>query len=162
MTIKLDDHFFQQLLSTARQSPRKRSHFNLHQQMDEPVQRLCIGLIKGTYVRPHHHPQDTKWELMLCLKGRVCLITFHPDGHVLERLQLAPGESITGIELSPNSWHSVFPLSDEAVILEVKQGPYTPANESDFASWSPKEGDAEVRSFLAWLEQAQPGDRYQC
>jgi len=44
MNIKLDDNFFQQLVLDASKSPRKRSHYNLHKEMNEPVQRLCIVL----------------------------------------------------------------------------------------------------------------------
>lgn len=157
---KLDNKFFQRLSSEAANSPRKRSHYNLHNDLAEPVQRLCIALKKGTYVRPHYHPQKNKWELMLCLKGSVCLIIFNKEGEVLERLLLNPGEPLAGIEIDPNTWHTVFPLTDEAIIIEIKEGPYIPTKESDFAKWSPKEGDVEVNKFLEWMEKAKPGETY--
>jgi len=80
MNLKLDYKFFDELISQAHQSPRKRSHYNLHKDLDEPVQRLCIALLEGTYVRPHHHPQNNKWELILALRGQFCLIIFNKDG----------------------------------------------------------------------------------
>lgn len=158
MTIKLDEMFFRDLLLKAGDSSRKRSHFNIHTDLNEPVQRLCIGLKKGTYVRPHHHPASNKWELMMVLKGAVALIIFDRQGEVLERCSLGEGESLGGVELRPNTWHTVFPLTDEAVILEVKEGPYTPAEKNDFAHWSPKEGQPEVEAYLRWLEQVKPGE----
>jgi len=157
---KLDDAFFQQLISAAHESPRKRSHHNLHKELDEPVQRLCIALTKGTYVRPHHHPQSNKWELMLVLKGQVNLTTFSPEGIILEKSLVGEGESLSGIELQQNTWHTVFPVTDEAIMLEVKEGPYTPTQESDFAPWSPVEGEPQAADFLHWLETAEIGESF--
>jgi len=158
--MKLDDNLFSELLVQAQENPRKRSHLNLHKELDEPVQRLCIGLVKGTYVRPHHHPKSNKWELMLALKGAVALVIFDEQGKVDDRIVLEAGESVCGMEMRPNTWHTVFPLSDETVIFEVKEGPYTPANPSDFASWAPEEGSDNVPAFLSWLESAKVGQTY--
>ena len=160
MNLKLDNTLFDTLISQAQQSPRKRSHYNLHNDLDEPVQRLCIALLKGTYVCPHHHPQGNKWELMLALKGEVSLIIFDEKGTVLEKHTLCPGESLSGMELQPNTWHTVIPLTDSAIILEVKQGPYTPAQETDFAPWAPSEGNKQSKQLLHWLESAGIGDKF--
>lgn len=160
MNLKLNNDFFEQLLLQANDSPRKRSHYNLHKELNEPVQRLCIALKKGTYVRPHHHPTSNKWELILCLRGKVSLIIFNKEGNILEKLSLSQGETLNGIELEPNTWHTVFPLSEDAVILEVKEGPYTPTQETDFAPWAPVEDSEHVTHFLNWLDVAKPGEKY--
>jgi len=160
MSLKLNTSFFKKLISQAKESPRKRSHYNLHQDLNEPVQRLCIALVKGTYVCPHHHPQNNKWELMLALRGQVSLIIFDKDAVIIEKHTLCPGESLCGIELEPNTWHTVIPLTDDAIILEIKEGPYTPTQESDFASWAPKEGDEQAMLLLNWLETAGIGDKF--
>lgn len=160
MNLKLDNEFCMQLILQARESPRKRSHYNLHKELDEPVQRLCIALIKGTYVRPHHHPKSNKWELMLALRGTVILVIFNEEGTILEKHLLSQGEALNGIELQPNTWHTVFPLTNDAIILEVKEGPYTPTQESDFASWAPVEGEEQAMPFLSWLETAVAGERF--
>lgn len=160
MAIKLGKKLFGELLEQASESPRRRSHYNIHQELDEPVQRLCIGLVKGTYVRPHHHPVRNKWEMMLVLKGAVAVVIFAADGTVSERLELTAGGSLCGIENPPNTWHTLYPLTDEAVIMEVKEGPFTPSVATDFASWAPAEGEDTVTLFLEWLERADVGDRY--
>ncbi|CAA6804826.1 MAG: Unknown protein [uncultured Thiotrichaceae bacterium] len=157
---KFGDNLFDELLVAANESPRKRSHHNIHKDLDEPVQRLCIGLKKGTYVRPHHHPQKNKWEMMLVLKGAVAVVIFDIDGKVTDKLELSAGGALCGIENEPNTWHTLFPLSDEAVIMEVKEGPFTPSVASDFARWAPQEGDDDVNDFLAWLEQTDIGEQY--
>ena len=158
--MKLDEEFFKTLLLKAGSSERKRAHHNIHKELDEPVQRLCIALLQGTYVRPHHHSQKNKWELILGLKGRLGLVIFDEGGVIIDKLTLAPGSSMSGLELEPNTWHTVYPQSEEVVILEVKEGPYTPAIESDFAQWAPKEGDSTVPEFLEWIQIAEIGDKY--
>ena len=160
MNLKLTTELFEQLILQAHESPRKRSHFNLHKELDEPVQRLCIALIKGTYVHPHHHPKSNKWELILALKGAVGLVIFNEEGVILEKNTLSQGESLIGVELGPNIWHTVFPITDNAIILEVKEGPFTPTQDSDFAPWAPVEGEEKTSQFLSWLDVATPGDSF--
>lgn len=158
--LKLDENLFNELILEATKSERKRAHFNLHADLDEPVQRLCIALKHGTYVRPHHHTQNNKWELILALRGKVTFVIFNENGVIVDKLVLSPGESLSGIELKPNTYHTIYPNSEDAIIFEVKEGPYTPAVKSDFAPWSPEEGGTDVHSFLTWLEQANVSDKY--
>lgn len=156
----IDQPLFRQLLEEARRSPRKRAHRNLHQRFEEPVQRICVGLVAGTYVPPHAHPQSHQWELILCLQGRIDLVLFDPSGQLLERHRLSGGGAASGIELPPDTWHTLYPVEPEAVILEIKQGPYDPANAARFAPWAPGEGDAEAGRFLAWLAEADVGAKF--
>jgi cupin fold WbuC family metalloprotein len=160
MSIKLDDGFFEKMVLQAHESPRKRSHYNLHKELDESVQRLCIALVKGTYVRPHHHPQSKKWELVLALKGAIMQVIFDEAGVILEKNAMGPGEALSGVELKHNTWHTVYPLTSDAIFIEVKEGPYIPTQESDFASWAPAENDAQSIPFLNWLESAVVGQKY--
>lgn len=160
MIKRIDQDLIQQLIKQATQSPRLRSHLNLHSTLDDPVQRLLISLNRGTYVRPHHHPKEGKWELLLVVHGEVCLVFFDANGKVQEKILLKDSNSALGVEIPTNTWHTVYPSSKDAVILEVKAGPYTPAEPGDFASWSPPEGDAHVERFLQWIEEATPGEHF--
>ena len=81
-------------------------------------------------------------------------------GVFIYKVTLALGGSLSGLELVPNTWHTVYPETESAVIMEVKEGPYTPAKESDFAQWAPKEGDSTVEEFLVWIQNAKIGDKY--
>lgn len=158
--IKLDDDFFNRLLMQADNSARKRSHYNLHRELSESVQRLCVGLKKGTYIRPHYHPKSNKWELMTVLRGVICVLVFDQSGKVLERLQLNCGEALSAFELKPGTWHTLFPITDNAVMIEIKEGPYQPFDSADFAAWAPSEDDKSVTGFQQWLETAVEGDSY--
>ena len=158
--MKLDEDFFSTLLLEAESSERKRAHYNLHKAFDEPVQRLCIALKKGTYVRPHYHSQDNKWELILGLKGSLGIVMFDDQGIIIDKVTLTPGGTTSGLELIPNTWHTVYPQTEEAIIIEIKEGPYTPAKEDDFTQWAPQEGDATVEEFLDWIQVATIGEKY--
>ena len=160
MSKLIDESLFQQLRRTAAESPRKRSHHNLHAELSEQVQRLCIGLEPGTYVRPHKHPEPYKWEMMLILSGSVVLLIFDDDGAVNRHIELSDQGPTKGIELPPNTWHTVFPCNGKAVIMEVKQGPFTPSVPENFASWAPEEGSESVERFLAWANGADVGARF--
>ena len=104
------EKLFQGLLSQAALSPRKRSHLNFHSGSDDPVQRLCIALKSGTYVRPHSHPEKNKWELTLVLKGEVGILLFDSTGVVIKRMELFPAASICRVEIGSKIWHTTFPL----------------------------------------------------
>lgn len=160
MLKRINDAFFADLSRKASQSARKRSHHNFHKRHGEPVQRLCIALDRGTYVRPHKHPEANKWELLLVLKGALEMLIFNHAGEVLTRLYLSSDGPDRGVEIPANTWHTVFPLEDGSVIIEVKEGPYTPLTPDRFAGWAPEEGSEEVAAFLDWARLARPGDRY--
>lgn len=156
----IDTQLFSRLNQRAQESPRLRSHHNLHPNLEDPVQRLCIALEPGTYVRPHKHPEDYKWEMMLILSGKVVLLLFDDNGSVTDRLELDEQGPIKGIELPPNTWHTLYPENGAAVTIEIKQGPFTPMAPKNFASWAPEEGSDEAQRFLQWAKTANTSMRY--
>ncbi|UXI03402.1 WbuC family cupin fold metalloprotein [Photobacterium sp. TY1-4] len=156
----VDQALLDELLAQAHQSPRKRSHLAFHADFEAPVQRMVIGLAAGTYVRPHMHPQTNKWEMLFLVRGSVLLLMFDPQGVVTERIIFSANNQTCGIEMAPGTWHTILPLEGDAAILEVKQGPYDPADVTAFADWAPAEQDAESDDFLRWAELAQVGDKY--
>ncbi len=147
-----------ELSAAARVNPRRRQNRNLHASHDEPVQRMLNALEPGTWLRPHRHAAAGRWELMTILSGRVALLTFDDRGTVRERHELSPQGPLLGVEIPADTWHTLVALEPGSVILEVKQGPYTPAGAQEFADWSPAEGRA-AEAMERWLQTAQAGDR---
>ena len=154
---RIDQTLLTTLSTQAATSPRKRAHHNLHPQLDDPVQRLCIAMEPGTYVRPHRHMQPETWEILLILSGAVALLIFDDSGKVLERIELAAGGEVTAVEIPANTWHAVASLKAGTVVFEVKQGPYAPISEVNYAPWSPAEG-AQAEVLEGWYHRAQAGD----
>lgn len=154
---RIDRKLLSELSTQAAISPRQRAHYTLHPHLDDPVQRLCIAMEPGTYVRPHRHMQPETWEILLVLSGAVVLLIFDESGKVLERIALEAGGNTTAVEIPSSTWHAVASLQTGTVVFEVKQGPYEPISETNYARWSPADG-VQAESLEDWYHHAQAGD----
>jgi cupin fold WbuC family metalloprotein len=145
---QLNPSVLDQLALDAQQSPRRRAHRNLHDELSDPIQRLAIAMEPDTYVRPHRHPQT--WEMLFPLRGRFVVLHFDEAGTVIDRAVL--GEDCQVVETPAGMWHAVLSLDAGGIIFEVKHGPYMPLAESDYAPWSvaaDHEGAAQVNAQYA-------------
>lgn len=152
-TITSDD--LNTLADKAAQAPRLRAHLNVHESLDAAVQRLFIATEPGTYMRPHRHPEPHKWEFFMVLEGRIDLLIFDDAGQVIQRTSMTP-TATRAVEIPPNTWHAYVCMQSGTTALEVKEGPYLPTPEHDFAPWAPAENTAKVADYLAWMRQVQP------
>lgn len=148
------------LLQQAKNSERKRAHLLLHENHEALLHRLVIGLTKGTYVKPHNHAQSGKEEVLFVLSGEVCVVYFDQSGEVIEKQFQKAGEINAYSEHTANTWHTLFPVTDSAVIIEIKRGPFVPTSPEEFASWAPNEGEGKAAELLEWLAQCNIGDNY--
>jgi len=114
-------------------------------------------MLRGTYVAPHRHRDPPKSESFLALEGELAFFTFDDDGRVATTHLL--GRDAVGIDIQPGVWHTLAVLTPHAVCYEVKPGPYSMANDKDFAPWAPREGDAGAAAYLESLISAhvKPG-----
>lgn len=155
---QVDKQLLDELTSSAVASARKRSHHNLHADLADPVQRLCVAIEPGTYVRPHRHADPMTWEVFLMLRGSAVFLAFEDSGRVIDRIVLAAGGAVPAIEIPAGTWHSVASLEPGTIFFEVKQGPYKVPPAGNSAAWAPLEGDADCRLFESWFRTAQIGD----
>ena len=159
MTIKqIDTKLLDELTAKAIASPRKRAHHNIHPVLEDPVQRLCVAIEPGTYIRPHRHADPLTWEVFLMLRGSAAFLSFDDSGRVIERIVLAAGGPVNAIEIPAGTWHTIASLEPGSVFFEVKQGPYKAPLAGNSADWAPAEGNAECTRFEAWYRTAQTGD----
>lgn len=140
---------FSELIKRAAESPRLRINHNFHRTMDENPHRFLNVMLRGTYVAPHRHADPRKSESFVILAGEVAFYTFDDAGNVLSATVL--GHDPVGIDIQPGVWHTMAVLSDHAICFEVKPGPYSEANDKDFAPWAPREGQPEVIEYAKWL-----------
>ncbi len=125
----LDKQFLTSLECSALASPRKRAHLNLHNSFEEKIQRLFISLTKGSYVKPHYHELPHQWEMFVVMEGIVEVVFYSTGGREEQRLLVGEGQSCIAIEIHPMEIHSVECISEKALMLEIKEGPFSP----DFA-----------------------------
>ncbi|WP_102798295.1 WbuC family cupin fold metalloprotein [Bowmanella denitrificans] len=157
MSVKFfNQELFQLLQQGANESPRRRLNHNIHQDLNDPVQRLFITLMPDSYVRPHRHSQLEKWECFLMLQGQVAFLIFDESGKLLQRYELNADGPLRGLEIPANTWHTVVPGDEPATFFEVKQGPYQAMEDKDFAAWAPIEGP-QGQDFLSRLKSLKVG-----
>ncbi len=146
--IIINNDLLQSVIDKARVSPRKRMNYNFHPQLDDPLQRMLNCLEPGTYVHPHKHENPDKCEAFVLLKGKVAVIEFDNDGNIASRTVLEAGKGCYGVEIAPRIYHTIISLKEGSVVYEVKNGPYSPLNDKNFATWAPKEGEAACEAYL--------------
>jgi cupin fold WbuC family metalloprotein len=152
MTVQLLDRaLIARTLERARLSARLRSNHNFHPSDASNPHRFLNAFVRGTYAAPHRHISPPKPESFVMLQGQLALFVFDDHGQVSECLVLG-GETL-GADVAEGTWHTLVPLSEEAVCFEVKPGPYDPATDKEFAPWAPREGDAAAPAYLQWLQQ---------
>ena len=154
--VHFNDAFYSDLISKAEASDRKRSHQNLHEELDDPFQRMVIAIQPDSYVRPHFHAR--KPELLVCLRGELGVMIFESNGDVKEAIRLTPGPSNPGCEIPAGTWHSLVALSEGTIFLEAKPGPYTPFSPEDFASWAPEADTDDVPAYMNSLRDKLAGE----
>lgn len=145
------------MLRRAADSPRRRTHHNLHEVADDPVQRLVVATRRDAYFRVHRHP--AKWELSMVLRGLIDLLIFDAQGVLVERIRVGEGGDALVYELPPDTYHTLVPQAEESVFFEVKRGPYDPQTAAEYAAWAPAEGSPEAAAFASGLRQLEVGAR---
>ena len=149
----INDEFIRPVIDKANASPRRRMNYNFHPQLDDPLQRMLNCLEPDTYIQPHKHENPDKCEAFILLKGKVLVVEFDADGHVVSHALLEAGTGTYGAEIAPRVYHCIIPLEPGSVVYEVKNGPYSPLDDKNFAAWAPKEGEDGCQAYLEQLIQ---------
>ena len=119
----VDDSVLASLAEEARQKPRKRTNFNIHADLNDPIQRLCITGDPETVFPVHRHLE--KWELITRVCGSFTIYTYHEDGTVSGQYEFAPGK-LSIAEFPEGIWHNCIFHEPGTTFIEVKKGPYAP------------------------------------
>ena len=150
----IDNKLLDDTTEKAKQSLRLRMNYNLHEHLDDSVNRLLNAMEPGTYLRPHRHLDPDKDETFFILRGKVAVFIFDDDGNITQQLIMDPLAGVYGAEIEAGVWHGLLVLEPGSVLFEVKQGPYVPVTPGNFAPWSPEPEDTElIEEFLLQLKQ---------
>lgn len=149
----LDAAMIERGAEASRQSPRRRIILPVHRSETEGVQRLLNFMQPGSYARPHCHPAPENIETVAVLQGAAGFVIFGPAGGVLAGHRLDAKTPAAGlVDIEPGVWHTLVPLAEDTVILEIKRGPYHAATDKVFASWAPEEESGGAAGYLRKLE----------
>jgi len=146
--IKIDKALLESVAAKARQSQRQRMNHNFHPELSDPLQRMLNVMEPFSYIRPHKHENPDKVETFVLLTGRMLVVEFNPDGTVSDQMLLDPSMGSFGAEIPPKTFHTIIPLEPCTAVYEVKNGPYNPIDDKNFASWAPGESDPGCVDYL--------------
>lgn len=140
-TTLLDD-----LGAQAAASPRRRQHHNIHASFADPCQRFFNALCRDTYIPPHRHSGSSDEETLIAVRGAFLVVLFDDYGTVERIESCGTGQASIGAVVPVGRWHTVLPLTD-AIMLEIKAGPFDPSRAKEFAPWAPAEDAAAASAY---------------
>jgi len=132
----------------AKVSLRRRMNHNFHDDLADPINRMLNAFEPGTYIQPHKHENPDKREVFILLRGSLVVVFFDNLGNATDFVLLNRDQGNYAVEIPAGVWHSIVALESGSVVYEVKDGPYLPMNDKNFASWAPKEGDSGCEEYL--------------
>ena len=125
----IDDKLLDTVSEQAKVSPRLRKNYNLHESLDDKVQRMFNAMEPGTIVPIQRH-RDTA-ETMIVVRGQLKLTIYDDDKKIIEECILNPLNGKYGYHIPKGVWHGVEVLEPNTVMFEVKEGPYQPLTDED-------------------------------
>ncbi|NCB68390.1 MAG: cupin fold metalloprotein, WbuC family [Bacteroidia bacterium] len=125
----IDSELLDGICKQAKENPRLRMNYNLHTELDEPVQRLLNALEPGTEIPVHRHRHSD--ETYLVMRGSLFVILFDENKKLLNKVLLDPKEGTYGVSVPAGQWHSIEVLESDTVIFEIKEGPYMALTSED-------------------------------
>jgi len=85
----------------------------------------------------------------------MALVEFDADGKVNTVIHMGSekyrASLAVGVEVTPDSWHTVVALEPGSILLEVKAGPFDPTEPKELAPWAPEEGSEMAERYLEEL-----------
>lgn len=159
----IDESLIRRTVDRARIAARRRINHNLHSGPQDNPHRFLNALLRGSYVAPHRHATPPKSETFVVLEGLLAVFCFDGKGSIQSTHLIGTAEPtplpprlnglpiVKGIDLPAGIWHTITAISDHAVCLEIKPGPWDPSSDKEFAPWAPPEGDPQAEAYLARL-----------
>ena len=138
MLVRITNSLLTELSGKASLLPRKRINHNFHKESSDTLQRMLNAMEPETYVQPHKHEEPDKREVFLILKGKAVVITFNEQGDISDWILLNRKTNFA-VEIPGKTWHTIISLERGTVVYEVKDGPYEPTDDKNFAAWAPSE-----------------------
>ena len=127
--MKITQQLMDELTAEAKASPRLRMNRDLRNSTEDKSQRMLNALELGTPLAIHRHTKSS--ETVVCLRGHLQEIFYNDEGVVTDVIDLAPNSDCVALNIPLGQWHTVEVLESGTVIMEVKDGAYTPLEPED-------------------------------
>jgi cupin fold WbuC family metalloprotein len=146
----IDPQLLAETSQKAERSPRKRMNHNFHD-LPERVQRMLNAVEPDSYCRPHRHQAPPKTETFVLLRGDISIVIFNDTGGINDVIRLNTMTGNKGIDIKPGIWHTIVSNEPGTVVFEVKEGPYDPIIDKEFAPWAPEEASPSAVLYFKEL-----------
>lgn len=151
--MKITQALLDSLTAQAKTSPRLRMNLDLHNSEADQSQRMLNAIEPGSPLPIHRHQKTS--ETVVCLRGRLVEEYYDELERICtESIELSPNGPVVALNIPAGQWHTVRALESGTVILEMKEGAYTPTGPEDILE-KPAKTDtiSRLRSFI--LEEAR-------
>ncbi|MDR0865191.1 MAG: WbuC family cupin fold metalloprotein [Candidatus Symbiothrix sp.] len=115
----------------AKTHVRLRMNYNIHSDLNDPVNRMLNALEPGTVIPIHRHLHPYKNESFVILRGELDVLLYDDNGQIERRITLNPEKGNYGMDIPGEVWHSLEVKQAGTMIYEVKHGPFAPIAEED-------------------------------
>ena len=123
----IDRHILDALTARARVSPRLRMNLDLRNSTEDQSQRMMNAIEPGTRMPVHRH--RTTSETVVCLRGHFEEYFYDEFGVLTDVVDMRPGGTL--LNIPAGRWHSLRSLESGTVLLECKDGAWTPLEQED-------------------------------
>jgi cupin fold WbuC family metalloprotein len=126
---------------------RGRARICAHKESTDILHEMLIAIRSDSYIRPHRH--ENKVESFHLVEGSVDVVVLNDDGVIMDVIGLSPDQNFY-YRLDLPCYHTLLINSPVLVIHEITNGPFD-ATQSDFAAFSPPEGDQTAINYIEQL-----------
>lgn len=117
------------LTAQAKASERLRQSMDLRTSSEDQSQRILNAVEPGTVVPIHRHRSTS--ETVVLVRGRLIERFYDDAGKITTEVLMEVGGNCPVLQVPAGQWHSIEVLDSGTVILEAKDGPYTPLAAED-------------------------------
>ena len=126
----IDNKLLDELSAKAKVNPRLRMNYDLRNSDADQSQRMLNAIEPGSPLPIHRHQKSS--ETVVCLRGRLVWEFYDELERICtETVELSPNGPVVALNIPAGEWHTVRALESGSVILECKDGPYTPLEPED-------------------------------
>ena len=118
------------LTEQAKANPRLRMNLDLRNGEGDQSQRMLNAIEPGTVMPIHRHKSSS--ETCVCIRGHFEEYFYDVKGNLTKTVDMVPGGTILNIEVG--QWHSLKCLESGTILLECKDGSYSPLSQDDILS----------------------------
>lgn len=110
-------------------NPRLRQNLDLRNNDSDCSQRMLNAMEPGTNIPIHRHRDSS--ETVFIVRGAVDVIYYDDNFLETERVTLDPAFGNYGLQIPKGQWHRSVSRMPGTVIVESKDGKYTPLKQED-------------------------------